>query len=161
MISIGIMLFVWGVLFFTMSVVVFWYACKFMKAAKKNKAMIDEMVKTAEIRLQRQYNRIATMPTSEFHEFLATAFSKAIEVVSYRDISKNDPDGSVSLYTLAVEEMLKYIGQETIEAVDYYYGKNYIPRWCFISYKLLEKRGVVTSVIDQKTIRSDTIMKMM
>lgn len=161
MLSGSITLFVWAGIFLIMDIVVFVYAIRFLLSAQKTKEDVEKMAKVAEIRLQRQYNKIATLPYDEFNSYMIATFSKAMEVVANREISKSDPDGDVSLYALATAEMVKYIGPETIEAIEYYYGKDYITRWSLLSYEMLEKRGIIKAIIISKEARSETIAKML
>ena len=159
MLSGSITLLIWAGIFFIMSIVTFVFGCLFVASARRYNAEAEKMVKAAELRIQRQYNRIATMPYGEFNDYIIASFAKSLEIVSYQDISKLDPDGAVTLYALAVEQMLKYIGDETIEAIEYYYGKEYITRWTLLAYQLLEKRGIITAVISQKQMKAESIIK--
>ncbi|MCM1230270.1 MAG: hypothetical protein NC489_09055 [Ruminococcus flavefaciens] len=155
----SITLLVWSGIFLAMTITVSIFACRFLLSARKTRQEAEKMIKLTEQRLQKQYNRIATLPYDEFQQYMISSFAKSLEIVSYREVSKSDPDGTVTLYTLAVAEMIEYMGLETVDAIEYYYGKDYIHRWTLLSYELLEKRGVITNVIENKAVRADAVSK--
>lgn len=159
MIAGGVTLIIWGAMFLIMAIVVFIAACVFLHVAKEHQEEAEKFVRAIETRTRKEYNKIATLSVKELHDFLITIFAKSLELVSYKDVSKHDPDGTVTLYSLALNEFLEMLGPTTISAVEYYYGEGYLTRWALMSYKLLEKRGVVTGVIDHKETQSGTIAR--
>ena len=157
--SIGITLLLWGIGVLIAAIIILVFALKFLVAARKTKEEMDEAAKKADVRLMKQYNRIATLEVEQLHTFLTRMFSSCLEIVSDREISTKDPDSEITLYTLAVQELLLYLGEETIAAIDYYYGHNYIMRWTDNRYKILAKRGIISNMVNNKSIRAETVVK--
>lgn len=146
-----ITLFLWSVFAFIISIVLLVFMIRFMRSARKYNAEAEEMVKVVEVRLKRQHNRIATMAPRDLEDYLIGIFAQSLELASYQTVSKVDPDGEITLYATAMPIMIKKLGSETIEALDYYYGANYISRWSLMAYEMLEKRGVINTVIHAKS----------
>lgn len=159
MISAGITMMIWGCIALAIGISSAVYGVRFLRAQRKLKRDMETAAKLADLQLRMRYNRIAMLEPKEFHQYLAGMFSRCMEIVTDRDISKKDPDGGIALFTLAAAELIEYLGPETMEAIDYYYGKNYIMRWSKNAYALLDKRGVIGAAIQNKTIRAEHIAK--
>ena len=157
--ALGITLIIWGVSLIGIGAVVIFWGIRFLKTAKAIKKDTEIAAMVADKRLRDQYNRIATLPVTEFHNFLATMFSRCMETMTDQEVSTKDPNGKLVLYTKALEDLLLYLGPETISAIDYYYGKDYIIRWASNAFKLLEKRGIVKTMISNKAVKADAIQK--
>lgn len=118
----------------------------FKLALDKVKAAKEE-AEAIRIRTEEKYNKYASMPIEELDGVLMTLFACHLETASLTDVSENDPGAALSLYSVASENLLEYLGQETVDAIDYYYGKNYIVRWCELRYQLLENHGIVSRAV--------------
>lgn len=150
---------VWAGIFFGMSIVAFVFACRFLMAARRHRLESEKMVKTLEIRSRKEYNKIATMSVQELHNFLNVIYARSLALAVYHQISKNDPDSVVSLYAKATENVMDYLGETNIKAIEYYYGDGYVSRWSLQTYELLEKRGIITSIIDRDDIQASSIAR--
>lgn len=159
MATIGLTLIIWGVVLLVIGGVVITFGVKFFLAAKQYKEDMEKSAEIADKRLRKGYNRIATMEVEKLHSYLSTIFTRCLEITIDKDISKKDPDAVVALMPLAEEQMMLYLGDETIEAIEYYYGLNYIHRWVELSYRILEKRGIISSWISDRSMRSDIAEK--
>lgn len=132
----------------------------FMIKAHKYSVMQEKIVKLVEKRTREKYNAIATLPPKEFGDFLSTMFAKMLEVKSASQVSDADPKADELLYTEATGALIDFLGPETVAAIDYYYGNNYIYRWTKSSYALLHKRGITPKII-AKEIQYETAAKNM
>lgn len=130
-------------------------ACKSAIAAKKAAEAYAKKIKT---QTDMQYNKYAGLSFSELEAVLQSIYSEQLSIVSAQLVSTNDPNARDVLYAKSLEAMLAYLGPETLDALDYYYGKNFITRWCETKYFLLENDAVISSVID-KSIRAMQIRK--
>lgn len=119
----------------------------FMIKAHKYATMQEKVTKLVEKRTREKYNAIATLPPKEFGEFLTTMFAKMLEIKSASQVSDADPKADERLYIEATGALIEFLGPETIDAIDYYYGADFIYRWTRNSYALLSKRGITTKII--------------
>lgn len=132
----------------------------FMVKARKYCIIQEKIVKLVEKRTREKYNAIATLPPKEFGDFLAVMFAKMLEIKSASQVSEADPKADELLYTEATGALIEFLGQETVDAIDYYYGANYIYRWTKSSYALLHKRGLTVKII-AKEMQYETAAKNM
>lgn len=117
------------------------YKAKLMvKAAKLTVKKIDTRSKAG-------FNKIASLPVSEFNSFLTTAYSAVLEVAIVKDVSARDPNNAVVLFAKSLEYMHVYLGEETIHAINYYYGVGYLDRWCKLRYQILSNGGQLANLI--------------
>lgn len=119
----------------------------FLIKARKYAIMQEKVTKLVEKRTREKYNAIATLPPKEFGEFLTTMFAKMLEIKSASQVSDADPKADERLYIEATGALIEFLGPETIDAIDYYYGADFIYRWTRNSYALLSKRGITTKII--------------
>lgn len=131
-------------------------SCKLFWYAYKTKTKAEDYAKKIKTRTDNKYNKYISLTPSELDARLSVIFSQQLELISLTKISEKDPDAAPLLYALAVERVIVYLGPETIEAINYYYGEGYVIRYCETMYKLLENRGIITNIIE-KRITSDKI----
>lgn len=108
-----------------------------------------EHVKEIKKRTAEKYNKFVAMSQSELEEYLVKTYSLILELTCAKLISAKDPDAMDKLYGNSFSEMLKYLGQPTIDALDYYYGTKYIDRWCELRFKYLENTGIIHSLMER------------
>lgn len=109
-------------------------------------------------RTEEKYNKYIALTPAEFDERLIKIFSTQLELCAVSDVSEKDPDATGVLYAHALEGVMRFIGTRSIDAIDYYYGTDYISRWCEVHYRILENRGILSKVITRQ-IYSDTIAR--
>ena len=93
------------------------------------------------------YNKIASMSVQELDEYLTRIMSMIIQITVVTDIAENDPDAAGILYGNLAVKMENYLGPETVEALDYFYGKNYLTRWVEMSYGFLDSGGGLNDIV--------------
>lgn len=131
------------------------------REAENNNKVVNEQAEQIKKYTSMEQNKYASMTLSELEPVLQSLYSQQLSIISAQLISENDPNARDILYAKSLEAMITYLGPETIEALDYYYGKNFITRWCETKYFLLENAAVISEIIDNKTIRSAQISKAM
>lgn len=148
--------YIWLGILFIVLVGLNYCSVKFLLQTKKMKADAIKALQRNEKKLQDKYNQIASLPPVELDRYLSNMFAKCLELNSAAYVSDNDHEAREKLYARATADMLAYLGTETIDAINYRYGTDYIYRWCEINYKLLENRGTLVSIIN-KTTYAETI----
>jgi len=135
------------------TVKVFWVGVQVKKRAEK-------YAETIKLRTDRQYNKYASLTIMELEPILRAAYSQQLALASALAVTIKDPNAVDLLYTKSVDGLLVYLGQETIDALNYYYGDGFILRWCETQFKLLENEGIISEII-AKTIKSAQIERTM
>lgn len=128
------------------SVLLYTKSKQYMKQTKDKVKKITEYTKNSN-------NKIGTLPIQELSQYLTQVFSLSIEIALAKDISDKDPNNAVVLYSKALERMLIYLGSDTIRAIEFYYGKGFVIRWCEANYMHLENTGHLATLM-AKQIRS-------
>ena len=143
-------LYAWGIGLLAFSVVMCIIGCKFILRARKYKKMQEDIVKKVEVRTRKEYNKIATMSPKDLGEYLSTVFARVLELEAATHVSEKDHDAAERLYGYSVASLCTYLGPETIAAIDYYYGANYVQRWSYHTFRLLSNRGIITAIINKR-----------
>lgn len=151
MISGLVWLYIWAIALLVVGGFFAYMAYKFYRKGRRYADMQEEMVKKAEVRLRKQYNRIATMEPKDFYTFLTDAFGKMLEIEAQTRVSNKDFEAPEKLYAVATTALMAYLGNDTVAAIEYYYGTGFIERWTRYSYRLLESRGVISRFITSDT----------
>lgn len=97
--------------------------------------------------IERDYNKIATMSPEDLDNYLTRIMSMIIQITITTDIADNDPDAAAILYGHLALNIENYLGPETVEAIEYFYGKDYITRWCELTYNYLDSKGDLASIV--------------
>lgn len=147
MIPVTIMVFVWAIIALAFGVLCAYAGFRFMSIARQEKHAADDFVRAIEIQTRKEFNKIATLSPSELSRFLTVIFSRKLILCSDQHVSEHEPNAHETLYAYALGATLEYLGPETVEAIDYYYGKDYINRWCHEAYLELEHSNVASSII--------------
>ena len=53
-----------------------------------------------------------------------------------------------TVYAYAIKSLITYIGKTTEESINFFYGKDYIYRWCELRYNLMSQTGALSKLID-------------
>ena len=97
-----------------------------------------------------QYKKLISLTPRELDEYLGLLFGYFLELNSEARVSEKDPDANVKLYANTLSSMLEYVGDETIQALDYYYGDSYVEKWCQLRFMLLENRRIASKIINKE-----------
>lgn len=148
--ALTVTFFVWGLGLMFVGILAAIAGVKFMFISRRLKDKAELVVKSVENRTKMQYNRIATMSPSELHSYLTVIYSRCLILAADVNVSERDPDGVPLLYTAAVSALLEYLGNDTVAAINYYYGDGYVIRWAKEAYRTVEYEGLVADIIARK-----------
>lgn len=143
-------LFLYSAILFAVLVAMVALSIGFYRRAKRYAKLQEMLTKRLEKRLQNKYNRIATLEPKDLGAFLTKAYAQSLELAAIANTSENDPDAQEVLSVAALATLRKYLGEDTVEAIDYYYGSDYLGRWTMQVFRLLENRGVLPTIIKQE-----------
>ena len=152
MISGLVLAYILAVCIFVTGVILLVCGFIFMSHARKYKKMQEELVKKIEIRTKKEYNKIALMSPKDLNTYLTQTFAKMLEVESQARVSEKDFEATTKLFAYSLVALMDFLGPETIDAIDYYYGKDYVQRWAQYSYRLIEARRLTDSVVNKTMI---------
>lgn len=151
MIGALVVLYIWAAGLIAFGLVFSYVTWRYFKKAKEYHKAQEDLLKAAEIKTKKEYNKIATLPFKEFTDFLVVAFSRMLILSSDANVSESPgPNAHEELYMQALARLIEYLGEETVTAIEYYYGKGYLARWCKEAYRYLEYAGVATSIIKKE-----------
>ena len=149
---------IWICILLAILILLSWGVVKVFLSMVELKKKLKKYVQLMKHRTDMQYNKYIALSPQDLNNLLCSIFAAQLELSSTTQISELDPDRAAKLYLHATEGTGAYIGKESIDAINYYYGKDYIFRWCEMKYRLLENHGVIKKVI-AKEIYSETITK--
>lgn len=115
---------------------------------KRRYKEIDNYRNTVQHAVQIEYNKIATMKPEELDIWLDKIFTSCIKMSIASHYTPKDPINGETVYAHALAEMIKYIGPTTEEAINFFYGTDYIYRWCELQYRLMDQTGALSKLID-------------
>lgn len=115
---------------------------------KKRYKDIDQYRATVQHSVQIEYNKIATMKPEDLDNWLDKIFTSCIKMSIAAHYTPKDPINGETVYAHALVEMIKYIGPTTEEAINFFYGTDYIYRWCEMQYKLMDQTGTLSKLIE-------------
>lgn len=148
--------YIWIAILFTISMILLGLSIKVWKQTKAIKNKTISAMAANEKKLQEKYNQIASLPPKELDAYLAVIFAKHLELNSASYVSSNDYEAKNKLFLRASADTVLFLGEGTIDAINYRYGNDYVYHWCEMTYKMLENRGLLTSIINQ-TMYSEAI----
>lgn len=149
MISGLVIAYIWAVVMLVAGAAMCLCGIILIKHGRRYKKMQEDLVKAVEIRTKKEYNKIALMSPQDLSAYLTQSFAKMLELESQASISEKDPDATTKLFAVSLAALLRFLGDETVAAIDYYYGKDYVQRWAEYSYRLIEARRLTDSVINK------------
>lgn len=131
----------------------------YRKYLESREQAVPQTIEQNRIKTSIQTNKIANMSPDELDKYLSMMFGNCLEIVSTAKISERDPDGDVKLYAGTLEQLTNYLGEDTVRALDFYYGEGYLERWCQMRYNLLNIRGQLYPIINKQfTYASPTVV---
>lgn len=149
-------LFAIGLVFLGYSFYLYKLGGEFLDKAREEKKLMEVNHKKLDQLVQNKYNRVALLNISEFDQYMTKVFSMCMELATKESVSEKDPDAAVKLFAKTLERVEVYLGTETITAIDYFYGKDFLIRWCEMRFNLLNSRMYLPKIID-KSIYAESI----
>lgn len=122
------------------------------------KRTVDKAAKKAELiekKTKAEFNKVACLSVRELDSYLGGVFTNMLLISSMKDYTPTDPNGAVILYAKSLEAMLVYLGEDTIAAIESYYGKGFVERWCEVRYKILNQNGSLANIARQNFTRME------
>lgn len=123
---------------------------------RKRKEIYKDKIKEAETyvadvkkRTDMQYKKLIQLSPKDLDEYLGLIFSYYLELNSESRVSEKDPAVVTKLYATILNSMLEYLGDDVVEALDYYYGEEFVEKWCQLRYLILENRRTLSKVINK------------
>ncbi len=107
----------------------------------------EEVIK----KLRNNNNAIAALNPTELEMFLAKEYAKQLELVLVSDMSINDPDSMSKCYLNSSAELIKFLGEDTVDAISDRYGKDFVIKWCEVQFRLLENSGDLAKIYNRVT----------
>lgn len=130
-------------------------AAKVLRRAIKYHDEQKELLMVAEKRVRDKYNQIALQSPKDLENYVRRVFNECLEMVAYIDISERDPDAVMRLYAEGQLRLMERIGNDTVGAIEYYYGENYIDRTCRMYFQLLEKQNLIHRLIHREVTHKE------
>ena len=103
-------------------------------------------------------NKIAELPPDELSAYLNNIFFQQLELVADSKISTMDHAALEKLYGRSLVELINYLGEDTIDAIDSYYGNDYVQKYTKLIFEVMEKRNYLTLLLDQR-VESPELLK--
>ncbi|MCM1294995.1 MAG: hypothetical protein NC311_05590 [Muribaculaceae bacterium] len=150
MVGALVVLYIWAVIAIVVGGGFAYLAYRYYKKARKYCKMQEDIVKKVELRTKKEYNKIATLPPPELSSYLTVVFSRELIFASDQEISEKQKNAHETLYATALSGVHAFLGEETVAAIEYYYGKEYVDRWCRKAYLALEHDNVASSIIQKE-----------
>lgn len=135
---------------------IYWNIKLFRLLIARNK-LAQEHIKMVKKNTEMQYNKIAALSPSDLDAYLIKMFSMCIMISSDTDVSERDPEARDKLYAYTATRMLKYLGNDTVDAIEYYYGEGFIIRWCEMRYNYLHRNNKLGAIISSQNNNADSI----
>ena len=98
--------------------------------------------------VQMEYNKIGTMKPEELDKWLDEIFTSCLKLSIAGHYTPKDPINGETVYAYAIKSLITYIGKTTEESINFFYGKDYIYRWCELRYNLMSQTGALSKLID-------------
>ena len=152
MVGFGVVLLVWGIVLFIIGAAIVAGGVLYYRKGKEYHDMKKALLIEAERRVKLQYNKIAMLPVKDLNTYLAGIFSRYIELDGEFNTIR-DNQVQEKLFTDVQADVLKFLGDETVHAIEYYYGDRYIEKWTGLAYLILEKRRKLGGFVNGSTER--------
>lgn len=152
--SLSVAMLIWGIVLLILGLAMFVIGYLYLKKGKMYHDTKRAMLIEAEQRVKLQYNKIATMTPNQLTVYLGGIFSRYLELNGELN-SEHDNTILERLFTQTQADLLEYLGQDTVNAIEYYYGSGYIEKWCQLAYFLLEKRKRLSGIVQGSATYGD------
>lgn len=138
---------IWCIVALVILIVSCYWGIRFMLYRKSLlKKAHDDYEKVKES-TQNKFNKVATLSPRELNIYLSKLYSIALILQSVTDISEKDTMSAEKLLASSIAKMLSDLRPETVSAIDYYYGNDYVITWCASQYRYLENLGILSAII--------------
>ena len=144
-----IVAYVFGLFLLILGIIAYITGIRFLLHSRDMKKKMLKQLEQFDKRVKKNYNKVAALTVFELDQYLGQIFSICLEAASAEAVSDKDPNAAVILYAKALEKLQVYLGEDTIAALDYFYGKDYLIHWCEIRYSLLNTKKVLSGIIDR------------
>lgn len=125
-----------------------YYLVRLIIINKKKYNEIDNYRKSVMNSVQMEYNKIGTMKPEELDTWLDEIFTSCLKLSIAGHYTPKDPINGETVYAYAIKSLITYIGKTTEESINFFYGKDYIYRWCELRYNLMSQTGALSKLID-------------
>ncbi len=88
-------------------------------------------------------NAIASLDPENLDKYLETVLTMYLQIEIALYGTEKDPDIKSELYGRAVVSYVKYLGTDTVNAIELRYGDGYVTRWFDARFKMLELSGEI------------------
>ena len=127
---------------------------RYFKKGKEYHDMQKQLLIEAETRVKRQYNKIAMLSVKDLNTYLAGIFARYMELNGELNTTRDNLVYE-RLFAEVQADVLTFIGDETLAAIEYYYGEGYVEKWSKLAFLILEKRRKIGGVVDGTTNYED------
>lgn len=124
---------------FTMLIICLFALCYAYKMTDINKTLIEsnkQMTGCCK-------NAIASLDPENLDKYLETVLTMYLQIEIALYGTEKDPDIKSELYGRAVVSYVKYLGTDTVNAIELRYGDGYVTRWFDARFKMLELSGEI------------------
>ena len=148
--AIGTILLVWGIVLFIVGTAILITGILYYRKGKAYHDAQKALLVEAEKRVKLQYNKIATLSPDKLNVYIGGIFSRYLELNGELGTTK---DNLVleRLFAGVQADVLDFLGEDTIAAIEYYYGANYVEKWSKLAYLILEKRRKLGGIVEGNT----------
>lgn len=130
-----------------------WWAYRANKSLIKKHELADKHYEKIKMLTQTKFNKIATLGPDELTKYLSRIFKVQLVMAINEDYTDKDYQAIEKLYAGTLSRILKYIGPDTESAINYYYGSNYLIRWCENYFIELKNNGQLAKMISNPEIQ--------
>ena len=149
-------LYAWAILSVLGALILVVVGTLYVIAGRKYCLTQKKLLEVEEKHLKDKLNRIVSMDPMDLQNYIKYQFHRALEVEANARISHNDKDRKERLYFYAMIRVYEHFGTDTVEAMNFYYGKEYLDRICLFHYRFLdETRGLIDKLINGDTRAED------
>ena len=120
------------------------------EALEQEREALLNHIEDKEEYLAMKNKKIISLTPDQLDNYLGMIFGNCLEIASATKVSERDPNATETLYTYALKDMMEYVGEEQLIALDYYYGEGFLEKWCQMRFNLLNLRGMLNPVIKKE-----------
>ena len=152
----GLGLFVIGSVCIVVGVIFLYISLKTMHAVLRYKKRVKQQIKQLDKQVQNKYNKIISLSVTEFESYLTKVYAICMEQAAAEGSTDKDPNAAIKLHAKTLERVQVYLGDEICRAIDYFYGKDYLVRWCEMRFNFLNTRMQLPGIVSNR-VRAEGI----
>lgn len=141
--------YVFGIFLLILGIAAYITGIRFLIHCRNMKLDMLKKLEKFDKQVKRNYNKIAALSVFELDNYLGQIYSICLDLAAAEAVSNKDPNAAVILYAKSLEKIQLYLGEDTITALDYFYGKDYLIHWCETRYSLLNTKKVLNGIIER------------